>query len=62
VRCAVLVVIGEHDRMTPPSAAGPLLAAFPQATAVVIPGAGHFAMVDRSDALIDSIASFLEVV
>jgi pimeloyl-ACP methyl ester carboxylesterase len=62
VRCPVLVVTGEHDRMTPPAAAGPLLAAFPQATAVVIPGAGHFAMVDRSDDLIDSIAPFLGVV
>jgi pimeloyl-ACP methyl ester carboxylesterase len=48
--------------MTPPAAARPLLAAFPQATAVVIPGAGHFAMVDRSDDLIDSIAPFLGVV
>jgi pimeloyl-ACP methyl ester carboxylesterase len=42
-----LVVVGEHDRVTPPAAAIALAGALPDGRLVVLPGAGHIPMLER---------------
>ena len=42
-----LVVVGEHDRVTPPAAAIELAGELPDARLVVIAGAGHLPMLER---------------
>ena len=47
VRVPALVVVGEHDRITPPAAAVELAGALPDGRLVVVEGAGHMAMLER---------------
>jgi len=47
VHVPTLVVVGEHDRVTPPAAAVDLAAALPQGRLAVIAGAGHIPMLER---------------
>ena len=47
VRVPALVVVGEHDRITPPAAAVELAGALPDGRLVVVEGAGHMAMLGR---------------
>ncbi len=42
-----LVLVGEHDRVTPPAAAVELAGGLPQGRLAVIEGAGHMAMLER---------------
>jgi pimeloyl-ACP methyl ester carboxylesterase len=45
----VLVMVGAHDRLTPPHAAERMAEAIPLAELVVVDGAGHTAMLERPD-------------
>jgi len=54
----VLVLMGEGDLMTRPSAAAPLAEIFPDCRTVVVPGAGHMTMVEQPDAVIDEVVDF----
>jgi pimeloyl-ACP methyl ester carboxylesterase len=54
-----LVVVGEHDRLTPPGAARALVAALPDGRLDVIEGAGHLAMLERHQRFTDAVGSFL---
>jgi pimeloyl-ACP methyl ester carboxylesterase len=47
VRVPALVVVGEHDRVTPPSAAVELVGGLPDGRLVVIEHGGHMAMLER---------------
>lgn len=47
VTVPALVVVGEHDRITPPAAAVELAGELPQGRLVVLEGAGHMAMLER---------------
>ena len=47
VKAPALVVVGEHDRVTPPAAAVALAGALPDGRLVVIEGAGHITMLER---------------
>jgi pimeloyl-ACP methyl ester carboxylesterase len=47
VNVPALVVVGEHDRVTPPAAAIALVGALPEGRLVVLEGAGHMAMLER---------------
>jgi pimeloyl-ACP methyl ester carboxylesterase len=49
VRVPALVIVGEHDRMTPPAAAVALAADLPQGRVEVIEGAGHFPMMEAHE-------------
>jgi pimeloyl-ACP methyl ester carboxylesterase len=59
VRCPTLLLIGQRDVMTRPSAATPLADALSDATTFVIPDAGHLMMVDHPDETLDHLISFL---
>jgi len=47
VKVPALVVVGEHDRITPPAAAVELAGDLPDGRLVVIEGAGHMVMLER---------------
>lgn len=59
VSCPALFVLGDSDQMTPAAKAKPLAAAIAGSRTVVVAGAGHFMMVERPDATLDALRSFL---
>jgi pimeloyl-ACP methyl ester carboxylesterase len=60
VTVPALVVVGEHDRVTPPSAAVELAGALPRGELAIVPGAGHIAMLERPDELNRAIERFAD--
>jgi pimeloyl-ACP methyl ester carboxylesterase len=58
ITAPTLVLIGEHDVMTRPRGAEALADAIPDATVVLVPDAGHMVMVERPDAVIDTLLTF----
>ena len=59
VRVPALVVVGEHDRVTPPAAAVALAGALPQGRLAIIEGAGHMLPYEQPAAAAAAITSFL---
>jgi alpha-beta hydrolase superfamily lysophospholipase len=57
-----LVAVGEHDRVTPPSAAVQLVGALPFGRLEVIPRAGHQSMLERHDDVNDLLSRFADEV
>jgi len=55
-----LVVVGQEDELTPPSAARALADAIPLAVLTVIPSAGHLAPLEAPTAVSRVLAEFLE--
>jgi pimeloyl-ACP methyl ester carboxylesterase len=47
VRAPAIVIVGQHDRVTPPATAVELIGGLPDATLVVVEHAGHMAMLER---------------
>ena len=47
VRVPAIVIVGQHDRVTPPATAVELVGALPDAKLVVVEHAGHMAMLER---------------
>lgn len=62
VRVPSLVLVGEHDRVTPPAAAVQLSGALPMGALAVIQGAGHMAMLERPGEVNDHLRGFAEQV
>jgi pimeloyl-ACP methyl ester carboxylesterase len=60
VRVPALVVVGEHDRVTPPAAAVQLAAALPEGRLELIAGAGHLPMLERHDEFNAKIRAFAD--
>jgi pimeloyl-ACP methyl ester carboxylesterase len=58
VTVPALVVVGEHDRVTPPASAVGLAGALPDGRLVVLEGAGHMAMLERPVELDREIRTF----
>ena len=54
-----LVLVGEHDVLTPPSEAERMLAALPNARLEVIPQAGHLANLENPDAFTQALLAFV---
>jgi pimeloyl-ACP methyl ester carboxylesterase len=59
VQAPTLVVVGELDRLTPPSAARAMVRELPDARLVVIGGAGHCAMLERHERFNEELEGFL---
>ncbi len=58
ITAPVLVLMGERDLMTRTSGAASLTEAIPNATSIVIPGAGHMVMMEQPNPVIDGILRF----
>jgi pimeloyl-ACP methyl ester carboxylesterase len=58
LRVPLLAVTGERDVMTPPKYALSLVDRVPSGAARIIPGAGHFAMIERPDDVAGAIVAF----
>lgn len=54
-----LVIVGENDWLTPPSASRAMAEGVPGAELVVIPEAGHFSFIERPEACADAVLRFL---
>jgi pimeloyl-ACP methyl ester carboxylesterase len=55
----VLVLVGEHDAITPPAMAQALAAKIPGARLVTIPGAGHLSNLENPDAFAAAVREFV---
>jgi pimeloyl-ACP methyl ester carboxylesterase len=60
VKVPSLVIVGDLDRMTPPTSAKALVDALPDARLVVLEGAGHMAMMERHEEFNQITGSFVE--
>jgi pimeloyl-ACP methyl ester carboxylesterase len=58
----ILLILGEQDVMTKPSAAEPIAAAAEDASTVLVKGAGHLLQVERPDVVSDALIAFLSKV
>jgi 3-oxoadipate enol-lactonase len=56
-----LVIVGEHDQLTPPSDSEAIAAGIPNARLVMIDQAGHMANMENPDQFNDALLSFLAV-
>jgi pimeloyl-ACP methyl ester carboxylesterase len=60
INVPTLVLVGDHDALTPPDEARKMAAAIPNAELVVIPEAGHLAPYENPKAANDAILRFLD--
>ena len=56
----VLLLVGEHDEVTPPANSQAIAAAWPGAQVRIIPGAGHLFFIEQADAANQAILDFLK--
>lgn len=52
-------MVGEHDWLIPPSASRVIVEGVPGAELVVIPAAGRFSFIERSEVYADAVRGFL---
>jgi 3-oxoadipate enol-lactonase len=57
--CPTIVIVGEHDQVTPLAEAERMQAMMPRSRLTVIPGAGHLANVERPDEFAHALHDFL---
>ncbi|MFN7671647.1 MAG: alpha/beta fold hydrolase [Planctomycetota bacterium] len=58
IAAPTLVVVGEHDAITPPAEAEAMAAAIPGARLAVVPGAGHLTPMEQPAAFAAALAAF----
>lgn len=59
IQVPALVIVGEHDRLTPPAYAEFLARSLPNATLVTIARAGHMPMIEQPNAVNDAVRKFM---
>jgi pimeloyl-ACP methyl ester carboxylesterase len=59
VQCPTLVIIGDHDIMTPPAAGRKLAGAIAGARAVVLPNCGHAMLDEQPNGVLDALIEIL---
>jgi 3-oxoadipate enol-lactonase len=59
IRCPTLILVGEHDQLTPPALSQNMHRAIPGSELAIIPGAGHLANVEQPDAFNRAVGGFL---
>lgn len=60
IQSPTLILFGEHDKVVPPGNAELLAKEIPDSTVEILPDAGHFFLIERPQATIDVIISFLK--
>ena len=59
LKVPVLIVVGSHDRLTPPGASERMAAAIPGAELLVLEGAGHTSMLERHEEFNEALRNFV---
>jgi pimeloyl-ACP methyl ester carboxylesterase len=59
VRCPALLLLGEHDRLTPPRAARQLAATLPDAATVILAGTGHAMLTEQPEPVLEHLTRVL---
>jgi 3-oxoadipate enol-lactonase len=59
IHVPVLVLVGEHDRLTPPDVARAMAERLPDARLEIVPGAGHVSNLENPDAFNATLRDFL---
>lgn len=59
ITCPTLVIVGEHDTLTPPGIARNYADAIPGANFALIPQAGHLSNLEQPEAFLEAIRTFL---
>jgi 3-oxoadipate enol-lactonase len=59
VHCPTLVIVGEHDAITPPDESRSMARQIGGARLVVVPGAGHLASLEQPEAFNAAVTEFL---
>ena len=59
VRCPAVLMTGEHDRVSPPAAAGRMAAALNAPAVSIIPGCGHYATAEDPDRVASMVRAAL---
>ena len=62
VRCQALVLAGAEDKICPPATQRELAVALRDCTCVMLPGAGHFALLERPDEVAAAVAAWFYTV
>lgn len=57
--CPTLVLVGEHDAITPPEVSAEIAAAIPGARLVVIPGSGHLSTIEQPGMVTQALVHWL---
>jgi pimeloyl-ACP methyl ester carboxylesterase len=57
-----LIMVGEHDTLTPPAASEAMHKAIKDSKLIVIPGAGHLANIENEAAFNEALVAFLKQV
>ena len=60
VRCPVLVILGERDRMVPGRGAKALISTLAEPRVITLADTGHSLMVEAPDAVLDALRAFLQ--
>jgi pimeloyl-ACP methyl ester carboxylesterase len=60
VTVPALVIVGEEDASLPPPISREIADALPNASLVVVPGAGHLSALEKPDAVTEAMLGFLE--
>jgi pimeloyl-ACP methyl ester carboxylesterase len=59
IRCPTLVIVGEHDALTPPERAAEMVAAISGARQVVVPDCGHLSPLEQPELVTRALTEFL---
>ncbi len=59
IRCPALVVVGDHDQLTPPERAAEIAQGIPRARLVVIAGCGHLSTLECPEAVTSALRAWL---
>jgi pimeloyl-ACP methyl ester carboxylesterase len=59
IAAPTLIIVGEHDSITPPKMAQAMHEAIPNSRLVQIPGAGHLSTMEKPDEVTRAISAFL---
>lgn len=60
IRCPTLVVVGEHDVLTPPDRAAEMASGIAHAQQVIVPDSGHLSPLEQPEAITRALTAFLQ--
>lgn len=61
IECPTLVLVGEHDQITPPALSREMAEAIEWASLVIVPTAGHLSTLERPGAVLEAMEAWLAV-